>query len=151
MRAVADDPALAASSGINVEQIRMLSWFIGGGLAGLAGAFWAGSFRFFPETGSTFLLAAFAVIVLGSIGSFEGAIVAALIIAFFRNATEPVLAGIADPLNRNAASTYVQIIPYIILITVLIFYPKCIGNEIEQKRLNKARKKAWKDQNGDEL
>ncbi|MHA2098451.1 MAG: branched-chain amino acid ABC transporter permease [Candidatus Kariarchaeaceae archaeon] len=140
MRALSDDPELAASSGINVDQIRNLSWFLGGGLAGTAGALWAGAFRFFPETGSQLLLAAFAVIVLGSIGSFEGAIVAAFIVGFFRSISLPILVGVSNPLDRSAASSYITIVPYVILLIVLVFMPKGIGHEIEQKRLEKARK-----------
>ena len=139
MRALSDDPELAASSGINIDQIRNLSWFLGGGLAGVAGALWAGTFRFFPETGSQILLASFAVIVLGSVGSFEGAIVAAFTIGFFRSISFPVLAGVARQLDRTAATSYITIVPYVLLIIVLIFMPKGIGHEMEQKRLKKAR------------
>ncbi|MHA2028401.1 MAG: hypothetical protein ACW99Q_03335, partial [Candidatus Kariarchaeaceae archaeon] len=94
----------------------------------------------FPETGSQLLLAAFAVIVLGSIGSFEGAIVAAFIVGFFRSISLPILVGVSNPLDRSAASSYITIVPYVILLIVLVFMPKGIGHEIEQKRLEKARK-----------
>ena len=76
MRAVADNPELAASSGINVERVHMTSAFLSAGLSGMGGAIFAMTLRFNPETAFTLLLPSFAIIVLGTIGSIPGALVA---------------------------------------------------------------------------
>ncbi|MDH5646611.1 MAG: hypothetical protein OEZ01_11420, partial [Candidatus Heimdallarchaeota archaeon] len=139
MRAVADNVDLAASSGINVERIRILTWFIGGGIAGMAGVVWSALFKISPITGSIYLLAAFAVIVLGSIGSLEGGVIASLIIGFARALSYPILAGLGNPLNRNAMSSYVDVIPFAILILILLFYSDGIGERIKQRKIELAR------------
>ena len=84
MRAVADNPDLAASSGINVERIQLTSAFLSAGISGMGGAIFAMTLRFTPETAFTLLLPSFAVIVLGTIGSIPGAIVGSLIVGFVR-------------------------------------------------------------------
>ena len=84
MRAVADNPELAASSGINVERIHGYSAFLSAGLCGVGGAAFAMTVRFSPITAFTLLLPSFAVIVLGTIGSIPGAIVSSLVIGFMR-------------------------------------------------------------------
>ena len=71
-----------------------------------AGLVWWSCFRTYRticslQTAFTLLLPAFAVIVLGTIGSVQGAIVASLIIGFVRAISEPVLSGIGNPLERT--------------------------------------------------
>ena len=56
MRAVADNPDLAASSGINVERIQLTSAFLSAGISGMGGAMFAMPLRFTPETAFTLLL-----------------------------------------------------------------------------------------------
>ena len=101
MRAVADNPDLAASSGINVERIQMTSAFLSAGISGVGGAVFAMTLRFSPETAFTLLLPSFAIIVLGTIGSIGGAIVGALIVGFVRTLSSPVLIGIGLDLGRS--------------------------------------------------
>ena len=72
MRAVADNPSLAASSGIHVERIHGSTAFISSGIAGLGGALLAAILPINPELGLSLLLPAFAVIVLGTIGLSPG-------------------------------------------------------------------------------
>ena len=101
MRAVADNPELAASSGINVERVHLTSAFLSAGLSGMGGAIFALTLRFNPETAFTLLLPSFAIIVLGTIGSLSGAIVGSLIVGFVRALSSPVLIGIGFPLGRS--------------------------------------------------
>ena len=63
MRAVADNPELAASSGINVERVHLSSAFLSAGISGMGGAIFAMTLRFSPETAFTLLLPSFAIIV----------------------------------------------------------------------------------------
>ena len=91
MRAVADNPELAASSGINVERVHMTSAFLSAGISGMGGAIFALTLRFNPETAFTLLLPSFAIIVLGTIGSIPGAIIGSLVVGFVRALSSPVL------------------------------------------------------------
>ena len=120
MRAVADNPELAASSGINVERVQMTSAFLSAGISGLGGAVFGLTVLFSPQTAFTLLLPAFAVIVLGTIGSVQGAIVASLIIGFVRAISEPVLSGIGNPLERTNYYALAGVTPYAIIIAILL-------------------------------
>ena len=55
----------------------------------------------FGTPSKTLLLPSFAVIVLGTIGSIPGAIVASLIVGFVRALSSPILIGIGSPLERS--------------------------------------------------
>ena len=82
MRACAQDPEAAALQGISINQIARLSLCIGAGLAGVAGALTAPLVRTFPYMGHSVIVAAFIVIIVGGIGSLEGAVLAAILYAF---------------------------------------------------------------------
>ena len=56
--------------------------FIGAGLAGVAGALTAPLVRTFPYMGHSVIVTAFIIIIVGGIGSLEGAVVAAVAYAF---------------------------------------------------------------------
>ena len=106
MRAVADNPELAASSGINVERVHLSSAFLSAGISGMGGAIFAMTLRFSPETAFTLLLPSFAIIVLGTIGSIPGAIIGSIIVGFVRALSSPVLIGVGLPLGRSNYSRF---------------------------------------------
>ncbi len=81
IRAVAQNPDSCTLAGIDVERIYTLTFGIGTALAGLAGLLAATIFAFSPNTGSSELLKAFVVVVLGGLGSIFGMALAALIVA----------------------------------------------------------------------
>jgi len=82
-RAVADNPALSAATGINVERVISIVWIGGGALAGLAGALLGLTQGFDYQIGFKLLLLIFAAVVLGGLGTIWGAIVGAFIIGLF--------------------------------------------------------------------
>jgi len=145
MRAVADNPDLAASSGINVEKIQLTSAFLSAGITGLGGAVFAMTFLFNPSTAFILLLPSFAVIVLGTIGSVPGTIFAALIVGFIRAISYPVLVGIGSPLDRPSYSQMADVMPYIFLIAILMIMPLGIGDAWEKWKIERLRKKSSKD------
>lgn len=83
-RAVSDNPALAAASGIDVDRVIRIVWVMAGGLAGLSGILWA---YFRPgvswDMGFQILLLTFAAVTLGGLGTAFGALVGALIVGLF--------------------------------------------------------------------
>lgn len=83
-RAVADNPALAAASGIDVDRVIRLVWVVGGALAALGGILWA---YYRPgvsfNMGQQILLLIFAGVVLGGLGTVFGALVGSLIVGLF--------------------------------------------------------------------
>ncbi|GGF19987.1 hypothetical protein GCM10011399_12020 [Subtercola lobariae] len=93
-RAVSDNPALAAASGIDVDRIIRLVWTSATALAGLSGVLlglvlngvnW--------QTGLQLLLLMFAAITLGGLGTAFGALAGAMIIGLVVELTNLVLPG----------------------------------------------------------
>ena len=146
MRAVADNPELAASSGINVEQIQLTSAFLSAGISGIGGAIFAMTLRYNPETAFTLLLPSFAVIVLGTIGSIPGAIVASLIVGFVRALSSPILIGIGSPLGRSNYTALDGVMPYIFLVAVLMIMPEGIGDAYEKWKVDRLRAKRSREE-----
>ena len=145
MRAVADNPDLAASSGINVERVQMTSAFLSAGISGIGGAVFAMTVLFNPGTAFNLLLPAFAVIVLGTIGSIPGAIFASIIVGLVRAVSTPVLQGVGFPLDRSNYASLQDIMPYAFLIAILLVMPQGIGHAWEEWKIERMRKKADPD------
>jgi branched-chain amino acid transport system permease protein len=82
-RAVADNPALAASSGINVSRVITLVWITGTALAGLSGALLGIRQQIDFQMGFLLLLLVFAAVTLGGLGTTWGAMIGALIVGVF--------------------------------------------------------------------
>ncbi|MCC6468091.1 MAG: branched-chain amino acid ABC transporter permease [Alphaproteobacteria bacterium] len=78
MRAVADNPMLAAIKGINADAVSRLVNFVGMGLAGLGGMLIGLDTTIDPLTGFRAILSIFAAAVVGGLGSIPGAVVGAL-------------------------------------------------------------------------
>ena len=78
-RATVGDPGMAASSGVNVETIRYVSFFIGSAFAGAAGVLVSLLNNLVePTMGAVPSYKALAIIVLGGLGSVRGALLASL-------------------------------------------------------------------------
>jgi neutral amino acid transport system permease protein len=80
MRAVSDNPDLAESSGVDVQQIILWVWVLGAGLAALGGVFQGAVTNVNYLSGFQLLLLMFAAIVLGGLGTAYGAIVGSLVV-----------------------------------------------------------------------
>jgi branched-chain amino acid transport system permease protein len=82
-RAVSDNPALASSSGIDVERVIRIVWLSGAALAGLAGVLLGIAQQVNFQMGFQVLLLIFAAITLGGLGTAFGALVGSLVIGLF--------------------------------------------------------------------
>ena len=82
LRACAQDPEAAALQGISINQTARLAMFIGASLAGVAGALTAPLVRTHPYMGHSVIVTAFIIVIVGGIGSLEGAVLAAVLYAF---------------------------------------------------------------------
>lgn len=80
MRAVAQDRGTAALMGINVHRTYLATFGLSAALAALAGALLAPVYTATPQIGFTFVLPAFAVVVLGGLGSVLGSLVGGLLV-----------------------------------------------------------------------
>lgn len=80
IRAVAIDRDMAEQVGIDTRRIYNFTFALGAVLAGIAGALITPLVTFNPLVGQAYILTAFAVVVLGGMGNFLGALIAGLLI-----------------------------------------------------------------------
>ena len=141
MRAVADNPDLAASSGINVERIHATTAFLAAGMSGFGGVLFGMYVRVNPEVGLSILLPAFSVIILGTLGSVRGALIAAIIVGLVRSIAEPILIGSGSALDRPSYAAFGEAMPYMFLIAVLMVMPKGLGHVLNEWQIERAKSK----------
>lgn len=141
MRAVADNPDLAASSGINVERVHAITAFLAAGMSGFGGVLFGMYVRVNPEVGLSILLPAFSVIVLGTLGSVRGALIASVIVGLVRSISEPILIGAGSELDRPSYAAFGEAMPYMFLIAVLMVMPKGLGHALNEWGVERAKKK----------
>jgi branched-subunit amino acid ABC-type transport system permease component len=90
-RAVSDNPALAAATGINVGRVIATVWIVGTALAGLSGAFLGFSQSVSYQLGAQVLLLIFTATCVGGLGSVWGAMIGSIIIGLFVEASTLVI------------------------------------------------------------
>jgi len=119
MRATSQNRKGAMLVGINVERMDILSFGIGCALAAAAGTLWVVSGQVFnPYMGSIPAVKAFAIIILGGLGSIPGAIIGGLIYGIAENGAAYFLGGV-----------WKDAISFIILIVVLVIRPTGLFGE----------------------
>lgn len=82
-RAVSDNPALAAASGIDVDGVIRVVWIAGSMLAGLAGILLGIAQGINYQTGFQILLLMFAAVTLGGLGTAFGALAGSIVVGMF--------------------------------------------------------------------
>lgn len=106
--------------GINTRRVNYVTWLISGGMAGLAGIFLGTQFSASPEMWLNPLLIAFAVVIVGGIGSIKGSIIAAFLIGF----VETLTVSIWSPSWRG-------VFTYAILLAIIMIRPTGLfGREV---------------------
>ena len=113
IRATSDDTEAAQLMGVNIKNTFGIAMGISMVTAGVAGVMIGILFNFYPSSGSTYLIVAFAVVVIGGIGSIYGTLAAGLIF------------GLAQVLGGElVGASFQQLIGYIVLLIMLIFRPQ---------------------------
>ena len=112
LRAVAQDREVAMLLGINPNRMYLLAVGLGTALAGAAGGLIVPFFYVFPTSGVVFGLIAFVVVILGTLGSIQGALLASLIV------------GVAESLGTLfAGSDLGLVVVFAILLVALVVKP----------------------------
>ena len=78
VRAVMQNRGMAAALGVRTERVNMLTFALGSGLAGVAGACLSQIGNVGPGLGQSYIVDCFMVVVLGGVGSLMGTVLAAL-------------------------------------------------------------------------
>ena len=80
VRAAAFDRDMASSLGVPVRRVYAATFAFGVALAGLSGLLLAPVYSAFPTMGKDFVLMAFSVVIVGGMGSIQGAVIAGLVL-----------------------------------------------------------------------
>ena len=126
MRATAQDRDIARLMGINPDRVIVLTFVLGGALAGVAGVLYGADLGFINiDIGFQTGIFAFTAAVLGGIGNVRGAVVGGLVIGLVKSLGGQYLPG-------GTAYDYVWI--FVVLIVVLVFRPQGFFGETERVR-----------------
>lgn len=112
IRATSQNDEVALVCGIDTKKVRTLTFALGAAFAGSAGAVVSMTWFIFPQMGFNYLAKAFAIIVLGGLGSIPGALIGSLIYGTAESLTGQLL---------DARTS--QLIPFVILATILVIKP----------------------------
>jgi len=97
LRAVSQDRETAGLMGINPDQLIMLTFVIASALAGMGGAMLGPVLVLTPFAGTSVIVKAFAIVIIGGFGNVEGTILAGLLIGLIESYTTQFLApGLID-------------------------------------------------------
>lgn len=116
IRAGNSNREMAAALGVNMSLLFALVFASGVALAALAGAIAAPISSVFPGMGNHILILCFVVVVIGGIGSINGALIASLAV------------GLADTLGKVVAAEYSAIAVYLVMAVILLWRPQGIAN-----------------------
>ena len=118
MRAIAQDPEVAALQGIDINRSQAITFSLGFAICGLAGILIAPIYYVDVFMGSPTLMKVIIVVVLGGLGSFPGAIAGGLLLGFIQSFGYAFIGGIT------------HLISFAIVIVFLIFRPRgLLGRE----------------------
>jgi len=101
VRAVTQNPNMAASMGINPDRINMMTFGLGSGIAGIAGVAIGLFAKVTSELGSDYIVQSFMTVVVGGVGNIWGTLAGASLIGGLQKVIEWL-----NPSNTLAAQTY---------------------------------------------
>lgn len=139
MRATVEDPELASVLGVNVDLVNVVSWFITGGLSGIAGALlplW-----FFTTTliGSRLILDIMSSSILGGIFSLYAAIIASYIVGFSEILITYIISMFIPTIGGVSTASYRPVIPLVILSITLLLMPNGLAGFYEKLKERRGR------------
>ncbi|MEP1587829.1 MAG: urea ABC transporter permease subunit UrtB [Tateyamaria sp.] len=117
VRAVTQNPRMAASMGINPDRINMLTFGFGSGIAGIAGVAIGLYAKVTSEMGSDYIVQSFMTVVVGGVGNIWGTLLGAAMVGSMQKGIE-----FLNPSNTLAAQTYM----ILFIILFIQFRPKGI-------------------------
>lgn len=132
MRAATTNSDLAETVGINVKMVYSVSWMIGGGLAGIAGALMSLWFQGDPNLGPQIIPSIFAASIVGGFLSIYGAIAGGILVGLTEVLGTRFLAGEFG----SWLIAYRPLIPLVFIVATLMLAPRGIAG-IDWSRLGR--------------
>lgn len=129
VRAGATNRTMVSVMGVNIRLLYTVIFGLGAVLAGLAGALAAPLLSVQPGMGEAILIQSFVVVVIGGLGSINGALAAALIVGMIdtigRAFLRDVLATVVSPVVASEAGpALASMLIYILMALILFFRPE---------------------------
>jgi branched-chain amino acid transport system permease protein len=121
--AVIHSPEVAASMGVNVSRVYALAFSVGIFLAALGGAFTAPMISVVPGVSVGVIVVSFAVVIIGGLGSIEGAAIGALVV------------GLARSLAVHLAPVAELFSIYIVMAAVLMVRPEGLFQQAQARKI----------------
>jgi len=118
MRATSQKSSASMLMGVNTEKVYAFTFALGAALAGAAGALYGIIFNFNPTIGALPTIKAFAIIIIGGLGSIPGAVIGGLLYGIAENTAVYFLGGV-----------WQDAIAFALLIIVLVIRPTGIFGE----------------------
>jgi len=115
VRASSADPLTTAMQGVDTDRVSVIVVALGAALAGISGTISAPLLALSPSMGSYILIESFIVVVVGGLGSFAGAFIAAIVIGQVHN------------LGLVYVPWAATMIPFLLMVAVLIWRPTGIA------------------------
>jgi len=120
MRAATENSDLSGIVGINVKLIFRISWFLGGGIAGIAGALMSLWFQGDPNLGPQLIPSVFAASIVGGFFSIYGAIAGGILVGLTEVLGTRFLAGEFG----SWLIAYRPLIPLVFIVVTLLLAPR---------------------------
>jgi len=120
MRAATENPDLSGTVGINVKLVYGVSWLLGGGIAGIAGALMSLWFQGDPNLGPLLIPSIFAASIAGGFLSIYGAIAGGLLVGLTEVLGTRFLAGELG----SWLIAYRPLIPLVFIVVTLLVAPR---------------------------
>jgi len=120
MRAATENPDLSGIVGINVKLVYGVSWLMGGGIAGIAGALMSMWFQGDPNLGPQLIPSIFAASIVGGFLSIYGAIAGGLLVGLTEVLGTRFLAGEFG----SWLIAYRPLIPLVFIVVTLLIAPR---------------------------
>jgi len=120
MRAATENPDLSGIVGINVKLVYGVSWLLGGGIAGIAGALMSMWFQGDPNLGPQLIPSIFAASIVGGFLSIYGAIAGGLLVGLTEVLGTRFLAGEFG----SWLIAYRPLIPLVFIVVTLLIAPR---------------------------
>jgi branched-chain amino acid transport system permease protein len=114
-RAIAQNPYSAPLMGINIHRVQAVTFGIGAAAAGIAGGLLLPVFYLYPDVGHLFNLKSFLMVVMGGMGSIEGAAAAGLVLGVVESLT-----------SLYWGNEWALVVDFVLFILVLSFKPSGI-------------------------
>lgn len=130
IKATTENPELIQLQGINPEHIYLTSWFIGGGLAGLAGGLMAMIFRGTPAIGMETVVTFFAGAIVGGLDIIHGGFIGGALVGL----SEYIVSAILSRAVGDWIIAYRSVISLAIMVTTLFIKPSGIGVLVIRRR-----------------